>query len=157
MAWYDICWHSIWHSFGHILWHSIWHFIWHSIWHSFWHMFLTFFLASILTFSLAWALPTEISRLRSGSPLSSGACAWGARGWGEGGGGGGGRDAPLIESRDLHLAGEQKWPKMTQMYPSILYMEVILTLIKWRYLRLGAFINKVSTNCLVPSSTIFGV
>ena len=67
------------------------------------------------------AVPTEIwsSRLRSGSahwdlelavevrqcPLRSG-----ARGWGGGGGCRGGRrqDAPLIKSKDLHLAGGEQ-------------------------------------------------
>ena len=65
-------WPIIWHIFPDIIvWHSIWHYLtfysdilfWHYIWHLFnlfWHPFWP-----ILTFSLTWALPSEIRRSRS--------------------------------------------------------------------------------------------
>ena len=32
-------WHTLWHSFWHSVWHLWWHSVWHSIWHSLWHVF----------------------------------------------------------------------------------------------------------------------
>ena len=123
--------------FCHSIWHSILAFYlafypgiqsgilsWHYIWHSIKFLWYGHFRTSTASARSQWAVP----RLRSSSghwdlapsievqqcPLTCGAAA--ARGWGAGGrgegGGRGGQDARLIKSRDPHLAGGEKSPRL---------------------------------------------
>ena len=107
--------HSFWQLFWHYFWHSIWHFIWHqfwpvfwppfwhAIWHLFWHLFRHSFWHSLLAFSLFGSWPSTHSvwssryedRRRAGIGVDE------KRRRGEEGG----LVAPLVKSRDPHLAG----------------------------------------------------
>ena len=117
--------------FWYLFWHLFW-LLWHSFWHPLWLpttsiliLFLVFCLASIPTFSLTWAVPTDICtlRLRSG-PLRSGAGGWGPEVPKEGGGRKKWRrrkkddegNATLIKSRDPHLAGVCVWMALSMAH-----------------------------------------
>ena len=109
-SFWHILWHSISNSFWHSIWHLFWHTFWHILWHSFWHIFLTFYLASDLTFFLAFIRSATMSGILFG--MYSGPCvahsirSWHRRSRQQRGGGGEGEGvAPLLKSRDPHLAG----------------------------------------------------
>ena len=72
-----------WHSIGHIFWQSIWHSIWHLVWHIFWHLFGYLF----------WHFTWHMFGSRRAPASAPGAEE------DEGGA------APLLKSRDPHLAG----------------------------------------------------
>ena len=114
-SFWHILWHSISNSFWHSIWHLFWHTFWHILWHSFWHIFLTFYLASDLTFFLAFIRSATMSGILFG--MYSGPCvahsirSWHRRSRQQRGGGGEGEGvAPLLKSRDPHLAGGIKKP-----------------------------------------------
>ena len=126
-------WHSFWHTTWNCIWHiysdilfgilsgiyfdilseilyGIWYLFWHAVWHIFWHSL--WHLAEVRQCPLrsgarGWglAVPAGAAEVRQ-HPLLSAARGWGTGGRGEGEGGG--RDAPLIKSRDRHLAGGGK-------------------------------------------------
>ena len=135
LAFYRAFYVTVWRMFWHSIWHSIlrfiWHFIWQIFWHSIWHLassptfYLVSTLASILTFYLAYvrvhACPTasgarENARVQRAPTqqdlsmsfwhvLSSGSIGAHSHNQLAEGGGGEGGVAPLLKSRDPHLAG----------------------------------------------------
>ena len=95
-----LLWNSFWHSF----WHSIWRLCWHIFWHSILIFFLTFYLEPMLTFCLAFfGVPRSIWSWRHSTvqkeDRSDGSEWRKEEGRKEGG------FAPLLKSRDPHLAG----------------------------------------------------
>ena len=118
----------LWHSIWHLFWHTFWHPFWHSFWHSIWHLFILAFSSGILSVPVQ-ARPTASGapdmrfgsrpspNMRFGPRRSPELAIWGSatswhtsgqernRGEEEEGEGG---VAPLLKSRDPHLAGGEE-------------------------------------------------
>ena len=139
---WHIFWHSFWHSIQHIFltfylapilkfiltfWHSIWYQFWHTFWHIFWYSFWhKSFLALCLAFSLACfraqACPQypELTICNSGPGVAHSVRSWeedrsdrqGRQRWRRRSEG----VAPLLESRDNHLAGGGKMVSVTMSF-----------------------------------------
>ena len=106
LTFYLALWHSLWHMFWHSIWQSVWHLFWQSFWHLFWHSLwhVRFQACSMLhcTRSLRYGpgplvitVTTSSQRRRRGGRIEG--------------------VAPLLKSRDPHLAGGEKCVKTEPM------------------------------------------
>ena len=104
-------------ALSHSIWHMFWHSVWHSFWHSTWHMYTYVLIYSYIIYIYILALYSIrsdiLSDMCSGPdvPRSIGSWRHGVRVLQRRrrGGEGKGRVAPLLKSRDPHLAGGEKW------------------------------------------------